>query len=200
MPQFQSLLANGDTLTISADSTQTSADGRSQYQFVSWSDGLARSHTITGSSAGASYVAQVSARYLTQFTLVGGGSVSATRTIDPAAGSFLAAGDSVTLTATAAAGQSFLGWTGDTTAGAAALKLVMTHPFMVTANFAATKDVVNQLLSGSPSITPAALALLDQLGNNNGRFDLGDLVAWLDRNPGLATSPVMLRLLQRISR
>jgi hypothetical protein len=70
----------------------------------------------------------------------------------------------------------------------------------VTATFAAPSDVVNQLLTGSSSITPAALQLLDQLGNNNGRFDLGDLVAWLDRNPGLATSPVMLKLLRSIHR
>jgi M6 family metalloprotease-like protein len=196
MQQYQNLLSNGDTLTIAADSSQVSADGKNKFLFVSWSDGGARSHTITGSSAGSTYVATVSAQYLAQYAVAGSGSVSATRTIDPTNGSFLSAGDSVTLTPTPAAGQSFLGWSGDTTAGATALKLRMTHPFSVTANFAAPTDVVNELLIDSPTLTPAALQLLDQLGNKNGRFDIGDLVAWLDRNPGLATSPVVLKLLR----
>ena len=76
----------------------------------------------------------------------------------------------------------------------------MARPFTVTANFASPRDVVNQLLSGSSPITPAAVLLLDQLGNSNGRFDLGDLVAWLDRNPAIATSPVMLKLLRKLPR
>jgi hypothetical protein len=104
----------------------------------------------------------------------------------------------VTLTATPAAGQTFLGWSGDTTSANAVLKLRMTRPFAVTANFATPGDVVNELLSGSPTLTPAALQLLDQLGNNNGRFDIGDVVAWLDRNPGLATSPALVKLLRSL--
>jgi hypothetical protein len=198
MQQYQNLLANGDTLTIGVDSVQTSADGRSQYLFVSWSDAGARSHVVTGTLAGQTYVAQVAPRYLAQYQIVGGGTVSATRTIDPVNGGFLASGDSVTLTAAPAAEQSFLGWSGDTTASGAALKLTMAHPFAVTANFAATSDVVAQLLTGALKLTPDALLLLDQVGNRNGHFDLGDLVAWLDRNPALATSPVILKLLRRL--
>jgi M6 family metalloprotease-like protein len=197
---YRNVLAAGSTHTIAIDSAQLSGDARTQYQYVSWSDGGARSHTITVSATGATYVAQVAVQYLAQVAVLDGGSVSATRTIDPTNGTFLAAGDSVTLTATPAAGQSFLGWSGDTTAGGAALKLRMARPFTVTAIFASPADVVNELLAGSAPITPAALQLLDQLGNGNGRFDLGDLVAWLDRNPGLATSPAVLRLLREIHR
>jgi len=196
MQQYQKLLSNGETHTVSIDTAQTSADGRRRYQYVSWSDSGARSHTITGPATGVTIMAQVAVQYLTRYAVAGSGSVSATRAIDPVNGSFLAAGDSVTLTATAASGQSFLGWSGDTTAGAATLKLAMAHPFSVTANFAAPGDVVNGLLVDSPALTAAAAMVLDQLGNNNGRFDIGDLVAWLDRNPGLATSPVLRKLLR----
>jgi M6 family metalloprotease-like protein len=193
---YQRVMTNGETHTISADTSQLSSNGKSKFLFVSWSDGGARSHTITGTAAGSTYVATVAPQFLAQYAFAGGGSVSATRTIDPTNGSFLAAGDSVTLTATAASGQSFLGWSGDTTASGATLKLTMTHAFSVTANFAAPSDVVNELLVNSTTLTPAALTLLDQLGNNNGVFDIGDVVAWLDRNPGLATSPVVLKLLR----
>ena len=199
-PRFQDLLADGEIHAVSMDSSQFSADGRSHFLFVNWSDGLGISHPITGSLAGATYVAQVSAKYLTRYAVTGSGSVSGSRPIDAANGTFFSAGDSVTLTATPSTGQAFLGWTGDTTAAGASLKLRMARPFTVTANFASPRDVVNQLLSGSSPITPAAVLLLDQLGNSNGRFDLGDLVAWLDRNPAIATSPVMLKLLRKLPR
>ena len=197
---YRNVLMSGSMHTIAIDSVQLAADGRTQYRFVSWSDGGARLHTITASASGATYVAQVANQYLAQVGVLGAGAVNATRMIDPTNGTFLAAGDSVTLTATPAASQSFLGWSGDTTVASVALKLRMSHPFAVTAVFAAPKDVVNQLLTGSATITPTALQLLDQLGNDNGRFDIGDLVAWLDRNPGLATSPVLRRLLREIHR
>ncbi len=198
LTQYDNLLANGDTLTISVDSLQTSPDGRSEFTYLSWSDGQPRTHVITGVSTGATFVAQLAEQHLVQYAVDGTGTVSASKTVDVPNGTFFAAGDSVTLTATAGAGQSLVGWSGDTTAGGAVLKLRVTRPFSVTATFAATADVVNQLLAGTSPLSAEALLLLDQLGNNNGRFDLGDLVAWLDRNPGLATSPAVLKLLRRI--
>ena len=195
---YRGVWLSGSTHTIAVDSAQLSSSGATRYLFSSWSDGGARSHSVSGSTTGATYTAQVSVQYLAQLAVAGGGSVSATRTIDATNGTFLSAGDSVTLTATPTPGQSFLGWSGDTTATGTVLKLRMSRPFAVTAVFASPQDVVNQLLSGSSSITAAALLLLDQLGNHNGRFDIGDAVAWLDRNPGLATSPVLLKLLRSL--
>jgi len=197
---YRGVWLSGSTHTVAVDSAQFTPGGTTQFLFTSWSDGGARSHAVTASGSGASYTAQVAARYLARYGALGGGTVASSRPIDPANGTFLSAGDTVTLTAAAGAGQDFLGWSGDTTAAGASLTLRMTHPFSVTAVFAAPGDVVNQLLSGSPTITAAALQLLDQLGNRNGRFDLGDLVAWLDRNPAVATSPVVLRLLRELHR
>jgi len=191
---YQQVMQNGETHVISADSAQLSADGRSKFLFTSWSDAGARSHQITGTLAGATYTASVAAQYLVKYAVVGSGSV--TSSVDPTTGTFEPAGAGLTLTAVAGSGQSFLGWSGDTTAGTAALQLPMGRPYNVTATFATPADVINELLVDSPALTSAALTLLDQLGNNNGRYDIGDLVAWLDRNPGLATSPVILKLLR----
>jgi M6 family metalloprotease-like protein len=43
----------------------------------------------------------------------------------------------------------------------------------------ATADVVAQLLTGSSSLSPTDLDALDLLGNHNGRFDVGDFLAWV---------------------
>jgi hypothetical protein len=195
---YRNVWLAGSTHTIAVDSAQLTSSGTARYVFASWSDGGARSHTVNGSLTGATFTAHVSVQYLALYAVLGVGTVAASRAIDPVNGTFLAAGDTVTLTATASAGQSFLGWSGDTTAGNATLKLRMGHPFSVTANFAAPGDVVQELLSGAPTLMPAALEVVDRLGNNNGRFDLGDLVAWLDRNPGLAASPAVLKLMRSL--
>jgi M6 family metalloprotease-like protein len=197
---FRDVLANGSTHTIAIDSAQLSADGRTWYLFKSWSDGLARSHTVTGAQAGATYTAALTRRYLVSFGVVGPGTVSATPAIAPAGGTFLAEGDTVTLTPVPVAGSAFAGWTGDTTAAAAVLTLRTTRPFALVANFVSSSAVVQQLLTGSSSLTAGQLAVLDSLGNRNGRFDVGDFLAWLDRNPGVVSGEVVSRILRRAQR
>jgi len=192
---YQDLFGDGDTATVSVDSVQQSLDGRSSFLFRSWSDGGARTHVATGSSAGLTYTAQMAAAYLVRDSVAGGGTITSTRAIASSGGTMLAGGDSVTLTAIAASGQAFVGWTGDTSASAPALVLHVARPYAVTANFAATNDVVNQLLTGTSNLTAAQLQTLDQLGNNNGRFDLGDFVAWLDRNPGALSAATIAKVM-----
>jgi len=58
--------------------------------------------------------------------------------------------------------------------------------------------VESQVLTGSSALTPEELRALDGLGNRNGRFDLGDFVAWLDRNPGALSPAVVGRLLRSV--
>ena len=197
---FRSFVAAGSTHIIAIDSSQISADGRTQFLFQAWSDGGARTHSVTGSIAGGTYTATVSRAYQVKYAVSGAGTVAATRPLDPTSGGFLAGGDSVTLTAAPGAGQTFAGWTGDTTARAPALLLRSAKPFAVTANFVAGGDVVTQLLTGRSRLTAVQMETLDLLGNSNGRFDLGDFVAWLDRNAGAVSAAVAGRAARRAAR
>jgi hypothetical protein len=56
----------------------------------------------------------------------------------------------------------------------------MTRPYAITARFAPTDSAIAQLTVGS-GLSASDRTLLDDLGNRNGRFDLGDFVALLDR-------------------
>ena len=44
-----------------------------------------------------------------------------------------------------------------------------------------TPDAATQALMGEQSLGEDQLAALDRLGNRNGRYDLGDLLSWIDR-------------------
>ncbi len=55
---------------------------------------------------------------------------------------------------------------------------------------------VTQLLKGTGLNTDQQL-LLDQVGNRNGRYDLGDFLAWVDRG-GVAVSPAMMQQLMTL--
>ena len=44
-----------------------------------------------------------------------------------------------------------------------------------------TPDVAAAVLLGEQTLGEAELAALDRLGNGNGRYDLGDLLSWIDR-------------------
>jgi M6 family metalloprotease-like protein len=98
---------------------------------------------------------------------------------------FAARGTSVTLVAEAASGHVFGGWSG-ACAGGGTCDLTMRGPRAVGAAFlparALTVTSVLQHLLGQPTtLTADDLAFLDQLGNRNGRFDIGDVLAWMIR-------------------
>jgi len=191
---FRDLLADGSTHGLAIDTLQLSANGRTDYRFTSWSDHQPAQHTITGSAAGATYTALVARRYLMNIAIIGPGAVSATRPIDRVAGSFLSEGDTVTLTPVPDSGSAFVGWSVDTVTGAQALAFRMARPYSLVATFAGSRDVLSQLFTGRSVLTGGQVVVLDGLGNNNGRLDLGDVVAWLDRNPGALHAPAGARL------
>jgi M6 family metalloprotease-like protein len=195
---FRDLLDDGSSHTVNF-TNQVSADGRRQFRFLSWSDGGAQSHSFTGSLAGTTITANLSSDYKLIATALTGGTVAADTNVDLAGGAFIPSGRAVTLTATAGPGNSFSGWTGDTTTSNAVVVLPMGRPYTVTANFLTaltTADVVAQLLGPTQPLTVAQIQYLDQHGNNNGVFDLGDFLAWV-KATGAPLSPAVLQALMK---
>jgi len=194
---FRDLLDDGSSHTVNF-TNQVSADGRRQFRFLSWSDGLAQSHSIVGSLAGTTITANLSSDYKLIATAASGGTIAADTNVD-LAGAFIPSGRAVTLTATASAGNSFSGWSGDTTTSNTVVVLPMGRPYTVTANFLGaltTTDVVAQLLGPTQPLTIAQIQYLDQHGNNNGVFDIGDFLAWV-KATGAPLSPAILQALTR---
>jgi hypothetical protein len=74
--------------------------------------------------------------------------------------------------------------------------LVMRHPFDLTANFVAVKDVAlgsaADALLGTAALTSDEATYLDAVGNRNGVYDLGDLLAATDRLASAQTIPAEL--------
>ena len=194
---FEDVLPPGTTVEVSATDVLTTADTR--YRFREWSNGRPRTFTLTPQT---STPDTITARYDREFrvetSFEGTGSVSSSLAGSPPE-LFAAEGSRVTLTAAAAPGAEFLGWTGDTTAAAPVLELTMGRPYRVRARFSvspevvAVVDAVRAVLGSGPPLSPAITQGLDGQGNRNGRLDVGDVLAYLDRNPTL--SGAMLRKL-----
>lgn len=189
-------LVAGDTITIAIDSVQALNAGRSEYVFVSWSDGGARSHVINGGANDTTLVANLAVRHRVDVVVVGGGSVASTPTI-PLTGTFVNGGSPLTLTATPAADQTFIAWTGDSVSANPTLVLPMNRPYALTASFVPAANVVNQFLSGGNLLTAEQIQRLDQAGNANNQLDIGDLVAWIDRTGVTLNAELLSRLMQR---
>jgi len=141
---YRDIYADGDTVTVSTDSAQVAPDERTEFEFVSWSDGGARTHVATMSSAGGTLSAQMTRRFKLVYTASGSGTVTASPAV--AQGTFLPEGDSVTLTAQPDPGAAFVGWLGDTTSTSPTIKLRMTHAFLVAASFQSALAVADTAL------------------------------------------------------
>lgn len=144
--RFAGLLANDTIYSISMDSPQTSTDGRSQFLWQSWSDGMARTHDITGNFAGDSISATISTKYKVQAGTSGTGSVASVPVVDHANGAFVDKNSAMTLTATASGGSVFERWIGDVNVTTNPLVLPMDKPYNVTAVFSGALAVS----SGNP--------------------------------------------------
>jgi len=180
---FRDMLDSLSLHTVSVADIQFSSDARTRYRFLSWSDGLAATHMITGQPQGVTLTATLARdRQLVYVASNNNGHID----VSPATptGSFVAEGTAITLTATVdAAGYLWGGWLGDTLSRNTQITLPMNRPYSVRAVFLqplTTADVVAQLLGVATPLNADQLGYLDVFGNANGRFDVGDFKAWVD--------------------
>jgi immune inhibitor A len=196
--RFRQFLLEGDTATVEIDTLQTNAAGTTQYRFAGWSDGGARTHLVTAGSRDSTITAGLARRFDVRWTVTGPGTVSATPSV-AAAGSWVADGDSVVLVARPNPNAIFMGWTGDVITSEPRIAPLAVQPYNLTATFsAATADsIVHHLLVGT-GLSPSQVTMLDYQGNRNGRFDLGDFVAWLDQSGTAVSAELMARIFARV--
>jgi hypothetical protein len=105
----------------------------------------------------------------------------------------------IVLTATPETGRTFYGWLGDCT-GAGTCELQMTHARSVTAGFSHPPADVDRMVAdlfGTPTLTPAEVRRLDC--NASTAFDIGDLLCYIDDNPGLTLGPGVMTAILRQS-
>ena len=193
---FTDVVPQGSTVALDVTSPQVVSGGRSRLTWQSWSDGGAQTHTHTAGANPDTTIANFAIENRVLLTsIVGGGQVGASVAGTLATGIYVNAGTAVTLTATPDPGAVFAGWTGDTTAAGAVLVLPMTtRGYNVTATFTgavavAFADATAEIL-GTPTLSSAQKTYLDQLGNKNGLYDLGDFLA-LVKSTGGAMPPAL---------
>jgi M6 family metalloprotease-like protein len=179
--------APGTPIELSADSLQLDDTGRSRFEFLAWTDGGARTHSIIAGEKPDTITAQMGVAHRLRAGVQGPPAAGITTALsgDISTGVFLSEGTPVVLHAGSSSGAVFLGWSGDTTSTSDSLALVMKHPFDLTANFVAVQEVqlngAAEALFGGASLEPEQAAYLDALGNKDGVYDLGDFLAATDR-------------------
>ena len=130
---FRDLLEAGSSHTIGFSDNQVAPNGRTRWHFVSWSDGFAMSHTITGSLSGTTYTATVRRDFKLIATSSGTGSITPDTMVN-LAGDFIPENRPVKLTPIPS-GNQFCGWTGDSTTTDSVITVPMQRPYTLTASF-----------------------------------------------------------------
>ncbi len=200
LPRFEEVIPEGDPVQLSVEEVQLVNSERTEARFVSWSNGGARVQQLVSGVKPDTLNIAFASSHLLQVSTIGNGVINAS-VPNTSQGVFVPQGSAVTLTAVAQAGYFFAGWQGDTVSAAATITLPMAHPYSVGALFVAEQqiaiqDATDELL-GIPKLTELQRAYLDQLGNRNSGYDLGDYLALLDRTGG-SPSPELLRRLSPV--
>jgi M6 family metalloprotease-like protein len=192
---FRDIFALGDSVHVSVADSQLVNSGRTRLLFGGlWSNGqTAKSFALAAAGTPDTAIATFSAQHKVKVVVNGLGKVNGPAGDTTAAGVFINAGTGTTLTATPDSGQSFSGWTGDTTTTNLSVVLPMNRPYNLTANFSGgvtivTADAASELL-GVPTLTPQQKTYLDQNGNSDAVYNLGDFLAWLKAKGIVATPP-----------
>jgi M6 family metalloprotease-like protein len=199
--RLEQFFSPGTEIQLFADSVQADPSGRTRFEFLTWSDGGPRSHSLIARDLPDTVVAQMTAQHRLRMAVQGAtvAAVASGLTGDIAAGVFLTEGTRVALRAAPQPGAVFAGWSGDTTAVRDTLTLPMLRPFDVTANYLTIREVplatAADVLFGKGALVTEQSTYLDVVGNRNGVFDLGDFLSAVDRlgsgGADPATAPVL---------
>ena len=196
--RFEEVVPQGEQLRLDADSVQDVLSGRTRARFLAWSVGGPRRQVVTSGVKPDTISASFTADHRLQVVVagLGQGTVTANRSGDLGAGIFVAEGTPVVVTATPAAGSLFIGWRGDSTLKAPTFTVPMGRPYDLEASFVVelqvpVADATAEIL-GTAKLTSDQKLFLDQLGNRNGLYDVGDYLALLKRS-GQAVSPELMR-------
>jgi M6 family metalloprotease-like protein len=197
-PRVEQFFSPGTLVELVADSVQTDGSQRTRFEFLAWSNGGARVHTLVAGEVPDTVTARMAAAHQLRMSVQGAAvaAVSSGVVGDMASGVFIPEGTSISLHAAPQADAVFLRWTGDTTTSHDTLTLRMVHPFSVTAHFIAVQPVTIAdaagALFGTSVLEMQKGVYLDAAGNRNGVYDLGDFLAEVQRssNPLLAIAGV----------
>jgi len=190
---FRDLLEQGSSHTVGFTDGQVAANGRTRWHFVSWSDGGAINHSITGTLAGGTLTANVVRDFLLKATVGGGGTVQAdTAGVDLTAGVLIPENRTTTLTATATSAPLFCGWIGDTTAAGSSLVLGMRRPYTVAADFGSSPAITS---AGARPDGVMGAAYADTLRISGG----GSTMAWAVTGGALPTGVTLDAATGRLS-
>ena len=202
--RFEDILVPGEPVQVTAPPSLL-LNPTERAAFRRWSNGKPASFTLTP-SAGAPDTLE--ATYETEFLLLvnlaGTGTVESSLPGVVHAGAFRPDTTTVTLRAVPSTGATFLGWSGDTTATDPVLLVPGGRPYSVNAAFSVSAAVIAvvdaaKALMGGPQLDGAVSAGLDAAGNHNGQYDLGDFLAYLDRNHATLSPALLQQLLTQSS-
>ena len=130
--------AVGSSHTLSVSSPQSETSG-TRYAFSSWSDGVNQSHTVTAPSSSTTYTAN----FTTQYSLTTGASPSGGGAVSPSGTNWYNSGKSVSISATATPGYSFMGWSGNLSGSTNPTDLILNGVKSVTAQFTAIPETIS---------------------------------------------------------
>ncbi|MBK6494214.1 MAG: M6 family metalloprotease domain-containing protein [Gemmatimonadetes bacterium] len=183
---YREVFPPGEVVTITADSIQASLDGRSALRWLSWSNAGPRTQVlVTRAGPPDSLFADFAAAHRVRVAVNGPGVVTSSLTGVVGTGAFFDVGVALRLDAVPGPGVEFLGWRGDSITPAASMNVTLQHPYDLTADFvqvvAVDPTAAVAAILGGPALAADQRLYLDVIGNRNGGYDVGDLLAWLRR-------------------
>jgi uncharacterized repeat protein (TIGR02543 family) len=186
--RYEEVIPGGDQVLLGADAVLLIAAGKTRLTFLGWSNGGPREQVLVSNPARPDTLsASFSLEHRLLLAAVGAGVVTTNLGDNPEQGVYLPFGTPVRLAATPLPGFTFVGWRGDTVATGTVLDIVMRKGYDLEARFVEeltipAGDAATDLL-GVPRLSQAQRDYLDELGNRNGLYDVGDLLA-LHRRTG----------------